>query len=209
MITYLGKSCSFCLPRVPFVNCRQFMYLINSLLVLRAGYGIWLYQFLIIAYLFCYARTYVRTQDRQTDGLQAMHIYIHASAPARARALHVRTRTHGADKQTAYQTYIHACMHARPHARMCVRKCMWAYGRACMSVSVCERAYMSVRYMRAYVRACLYLCLSVCMSVRLCERACLPLCLFVYLSVCLFVCCCLYFYLSSLPYTMYQLGSKK
>ena len=26
MTTYLGKSCSFCLPRVPFVNCRQFMY---------------------------------------------------------------------------------------------------------------------------------------------------------------------------------------
>ena len=52
MTTYLGKSCSFCLPRVPFVNCRQFMYLVISLLVLRAGYGIRLYQFLIIAYLF-------------------------------------------------------------------------------------------------------------------------------------------------------------
>ena len=52
MTTYLGKSCSFCLPRGPFVNCRQFMYLVISLLVLRAGYGIWLYQFLIIAYLF-------------------------------------------------------------------------------------------------------------------------------------------------------------
>ena len=52
MTTYLGKSCSFCLPRVPFVNCRQFMYLVISLLVLRVGYGIWLYQFLIIAYLF-------------------------------------------------------------------------------------------------------------------------------------------------------------
>ena len=34
MTTYLGKSCSFCLPRVPFVNCRQFMYLVISLLVL-------------------------------------------------------------------------------------------------------------------------------------------------------------------------------
>ena len=52
MTTYLGKSCSFCLPRVPLVNCRQFMYLVISLLVLRAGYGICLYQFLIIAYLF-------------------------------------------------------------------------------------------------------------------------------------------------------------
>ena len=35
-----GKSCSFGLPRVPFVNCRQFMYLVISLLVLRAGCGI-------------------------------------------------------------------------------------------------------------------------------------------------------------------------
>ena len=55
MTTYLGKSCSFCLPRVPFVNCRQFMYLVISLLVLRAGYGICLYQFLIIAYLFTFS----------------------------------------------------------------------------------------------------------------------------------------------------------
>ena len=31
MTTYLGKSCSFCLPRVPFVNCRPFMYLVISL----------------------------------------------------------------------------------------------------------------------------------------------------------------------------------
>ena len=36
MTTYLGKSCSFGLPRVPFVNCRQFMYLVISLLVLRS-----------------------------------------------------------------------------------------------------------------------------------------------------------------------------
>ena len=28
MITYLGNSCSFGLPRVPTVNCRQFMYLV-------------------------------------------------------------------------------------------------------------------------------------------------------------------------------------
>ena len=61
MTTYLGKSCSFCLPRVPFVNCRQFMYLVISLLVLRAGYGIWLYQFLIIAYLFTFHTLCVRT----------------------------------------------------------------------------------------------------------------------------------------------------
>ena len=45
MTTCLGKSCSFGLPRVPFVNCCQFMYLVIFLLVLRAGCGIWLYQF--------------------------------------------------------------------------------------------------------------------------------------------------------------------
>ena len=51
MTTYLGKSCSFGLPRVPFVNCRRFMYLVISLLVYRAGCGIWLYQFLIMLIL--------------------------------------------------------------------------------------------------------------------------------------------------------------
>ena len=39
MITCLGKSCSFALPRVPFVNCCQFMYLVISFLVL--GGRIW------------------------------------------------------------------------------------------------------------------------------------------------------------------------
>ena len=50
--TCLGKSCSFDLPRLPFVNCCQFMYLVISRLVLRTGCGIWLYKFLIIAYLY-------------------------------------------------------------------------------------------------------------------------------------------------------------
>ena len=59
MTTYLGKSCSFGLPRVPFVNCGHFMYLVISLLVLRAGCGIWLYQFLIIAYLFTFSISFV------------------------------------------------------------------------------------------------------------------------------------------------------
>ena len=36
----LGKSFSFGLPRVPFVNYCLFMYLVISLWVLRAGYGI-------------------------------------------------------------------------------------------------------------------------------------------------------------------------
>ena len=31
MTTYLGKSCPFGLPQVPFVNCGQFMYLVISL----------------------------------------------------------------------------------------------------------------------------------------------------------------------------------
>ena len=43
MTTCLGKSCSFGLPRVSFVNCCQFMYLVIFLLVLRAGCWIWLY----------------------------------------------------------------------------------------------------------------------------------------------------------------------
>ena len=52
MITCLGKSCSFGLLRKPFVNCCQFMYLVLSLLVLKAEYWICLYHFLIIAYRF-------------------------------------------------------------------------------------------------------------------------------------------------------------
>ena len=52
MTTCLEKSCSFGLPRVPFVNCCQFMYLVISLLILRTGCGNSLYQFLRIAYLF-------------------------------------------------------------------------------------------------------------------------------------------------------------
>ena len=39
MTTYLGKSCSFGFPRVLFVNCRQFMHLVISLLVLRQDVG--------------------------------------------------------------------------------------------------------------------------------------------------------------------------
>ena len=54
MATFQGKSCSFGLPGVPFVNCYQFMYLVISLLVLRAGYGTLLYQFLVIAYFFAF-----------------------------------------------------------------------------------------------------------------------------------------------------------
>ena len=71
MTTYLGKSCSFGLPWVPFVNCHQFMYLVISLLVLRAGCGIWLYQFLNIAYLFTFLITrllYIPAYPEYTGG---------------------------------------------------------------------------------------------------------------------------------------------
>ena len=37
MTICVGKSCSFGLPRVPVVNGCQCMYLVVSLLVLRAG----------------------------------------------------------------------------------------------------------------------------------------------------------------------------
>ena len=52
MTTCLGKCCSFGLPRVSFVNCYQFIHLVISGLVLRAGHGICLYQSMIIAYPF-------------------------------------------------------------------------------------------------------------------------------------------------------------
>ena len=38
MTTYLGKSCSFCLARVPFVNCRQFVYLVMYLVISLFGF---------------------------------------------------------------------------------------------------------------------------------------------------------------------------
>ena len=65
MTTCLGKTCSFGLPRVPFVNCCQFMYLVISILVLRAGCGIRLYRFLIIAYLFTLNQN--STNNEQND----------------------------------------------------------------------------------------------------------------------------------------------
>ena len=47
------------------------MYLVISLLVLRAGYGIWLYQFLIIAYLFTflYYNSFLPSTLRQWNNL--------------------------------------------------------------------------------------------------------------------------------------------
>ena len=82
MTTYLGKSCSFGLPRVPFVNCRQFMYLVISLLVLRAGCGIWLYQFLIIAYLFTLCNDWTQSVLLQTREREIRHMRSHPSPAA-------------------------------------------------------------------------------------------------------------------------------
>ena len=47
------------------------MYFVISLLALRAGCGIWLYQFLIIAYLF----TLEITQSVNPDGLLSVDYY--------------------------------------------------------------------------------------------------------------------------------------
>ena len=69
MATCLGKSCSFGLPRVPFVKCCQFMYLVISLLVLRAGCGIRLCQFLIIAYLFSFYMLVLKTFNANCEYL--------------------------------------------------------------------------------------------------------------------------------------------
>ena len=94
MTTYLGKSCSFCLPRVPFVNCRQFMYLVISLLVLRTGYGIWLYQFLIIAYLFYFApsanKTLVMTVEYHMDRVKRIWYLSHMRAAKVQASLRIR-----------------------------------------------------------------------------------------------------------------------
>ena len=71
--SYLKVETLHTVGRVPFVNCRQFMYLVISLLVLRAGYGIWLYQFLIIAYLFTYGLVYGK---RDTMSLNSHVVWI-------------------------------------------------------------------------------------------------------------------------------------
>ena len=70
MTPCLGKSCSFGLLRVPFVNCCQFMYLVVSLLVLRAGCGIWLYQFLNIAYLFPFLHLFMKFDTRSLSSTE-------------------------------------------------------------------------------------------------------------------------------------------
>ena len=80
MTTCLGKSCSFGLPRVPFVNYCQFIYLVISLLVLRAGYGLWLYQFLIIVYLFtlCMISWWTSAGKVLTSSLPACAVLLYA-----------------------------------------------------------------------------------------------------------------------------------
>ena len=39
MTNYLGKSCSFCLSRVPFVSCRRFVCLVISLFGFQGRIG--------------------------------------------------------------------------------------------------------------------------------------------------------------------------
>ena len=51
MTIYLGKSCSTVYESA-FRKLSSIYVFSYFPLVLRAGYGIWLYQFLIIAYLF-------------------------------------------------------------------------------------------------------------------------------------------------------------
>ena len=63
MTTCLGKSCSFGLPRVAFVNCPQFMYLVPSLSVLRAGYGIVSVPDLCLLFYFENMKTMSRKQE--------------------------------------------------------------------------------------------------------------------------------------------------
>ena len=48
------------------------MYLVISLLVLRAGYGIWLYQFLIIAYLFTFLDAGLTVSDKLNKGRKSL-----------------------------------------------------------------------------------------------------------------------------------------
>ena len=77
MTTCLGKSCSFGLPHI-FVNSCQFKYLVISLLFLRAGCGIWLYQFLIFAYLFTFLMTWLinsHCYDRQTHSSSIISLH--------------------------------------------------------------------------------------------------------------------------------------
>ena len=58
MTTYFGKSCSLGLPRVPFVNCRQFMYF-------PFGFEGRMCRFLIIAYLFIVQSSYSSEKNKE------------------------------------------------------------------------------------------------------------------------------------------------
>ena len=63
MTTYLGKSCSFCLPRVPFVNCRQFMYLVISLF----GFEGRIWDLIVSVPDHCLSFYYVSTKTKSTN----------------------------------------------------------------------------------------------------------------------------------------------
>ena len=91
MTTCLGKSCSFGLPRVPFLNYCQFMYLVISFLVLRAGYGIWLYQFLIIAYRFTLNPVAMAWKYRKTkESFNTQFVYLYLNIMVLSRSVSMR-----------------------------------------------------------------------------------------------------------------------
>ena len=104
MTTSLGKSCSFGLPRVPFENCCQFMYLVVSVLVLRAGCGIcisfWsLLKFLLYSMSTCLFMTFlcfkshlqgtsrVRKLGRMRIRLAVEQIYFPLDSPHRQKEI--------------------------------------------------------------------------------------------------------------------------
>ena len=60
----------------PFVNRRRFMYLVISLLVYRAGCGIWLYQFLIIASFYFFSSKQEPKKQIQALGYHFSDIFL-------------------------------------------------------------------------------------------------------------------------------------
>ena len=93
MTTCLGKSCSFSLPWVPFINCCQFMCLVISLLVLRAGSDC-ISSWSLLIFLLFILQTRMRSHPLGLDVwfLVGPFVYIHISCVRTAKAL---VRLHG------------------------------------------------------------------------------------------------------------------